>query len=137
MNGKSLKCKDIMSLILGLELLPNYSWPIKLQDSWKPNFSRTSWVWSWFFIYGQQINWGLSYMASHAWSTSKLKIRNIFKRQIWSSCLCILDLANRRPYKITVVYLSLNASVSHLNIFWRSLWCFPWFFLMKFHYFNT
>ena len=51
-----------------------------------------------FFVSQSQINWALSGMARHKQINSKVYMRNIFKRQIWSSFLCILNPHKRKSY---------------------------------------
>ena len=53
-------------------------------------------------------------------SSTKLLISNIFKRQIWSSFLCVLSPANRGFYEITVVGPSFIACVDQFNPFCKS-----------------
>ena len=61
-----------------------------------------------FLVSEPQINWACSDMARPGQINSKLYLRNILKRQIWSSFLCKLNPINRDPMKsLSFAYLSL------------------------------
>ena len=49
-----------------------------------------------FLVSESQINWVWSDIARYGQIISKLYIRNIFKRQIWSSFICILNAHKKR-----------------------------------------
>ena len=77
--------------ILGLELLSKIlSIDEILKDFWTPNISRISREIKLIFC-ESQINWPWSDMDRPVQIISKLYIKNIFKRQIWSSVLCVLN----------------------------------------------
>ena len=84
--------------ILGLELLSKMlSTNQIMKDSWKSNISIFSrHIKPIFFIVESQINWGWSSMATPRQINSKLQLWSIFKRQIWSSFLCILNSHKQR-----------------------------------------
>ena len=66
-------------------------------------------------------------MARHGQINSKVYMRNIFKRQMWSSFHCMLNPHEQRLYEINVISLS-HCFDQSVYIFRRSCWLvFLWF----------
>ena len=83
---------SISGKVLDLELSWKLSWLIRLWSiPESPKSQESVDVWNWFFVNESQINWLWSDMSRHCQINSKLHIISIFKRQIWSSFLCILN----------------------------------------------
>ena len=73
--------------ILGLKL----SSKILLTDQIATDLKKSRGIKLIFFVCKSQINWAWSGLARHGQINSKLYIRNMFKRQIWSIFLHILN----------------------------------------------
>ena len=71
-----------------------------------------------FLVSESQINWVWSDIARYGQIISKLYIRNIFKRQIWSSFICILNAHKKRVlwnHCRLVFYHCFTWSVQHFS----------------------
>ena len=66
-------------------------------------------------------------MAGHGQINSKVYMRNIFKRQIWSSFHCMLNPHKHRFYEINVVSLSHCFDQSVYIFHWSCWLVFLWF----------
>ena len=93
-------------------------------------------VWKWCFVREPQISWAWSGMASHNQMNWKLYIINTFKRQIFSSFFCILNLHKQRGHYLLLIFYYFGQHCTYestifLRIVSKENYCDTW--LSKFH----
>ena len=106
------------------------------QSTWNSNTSRISRGMRMMFCKKPQISWAWSGMASHNQMNWKLYIINTFKRQIFSSFFCILNLHKQRGHYLLLIFYYFGQHCTYestifLRIVSKENYCDTW--LSKFH----